>query len=256
MTRSIARTLPLLALLLGISATLLSAQTVTAVVDAASNTADVSPGALATIYGSDLSSYGDGTVVIDGVSAPLLYVSPTQINFQVPYETQPGTATAVVYTAGYKSNPFPFDVYQAAPGIFVDENQNSISQNADGSLNDQNNPAAPGSVVVVYLTGIGTLDYPVGTGQPAGSNPLSRAVLDYTATIGGQAVQIDYLGLTPGFIGLAQANLVMPNLQDGDYPLVITIGGNASNSPFIAIAANGAYVKPLPKRTTARPRKR
>jgi uncharacterized protein (TIGR03437 family) len=256
-------------LALGIFSLLLASicwgQTVTAVVDAASSTADVSPGALATIYGSNLStgtasssnyptSLGGVTVTINGYAAPLLYVTPGQINLQIPYEVEPGSATAIVTSDGYQSNDFSFDVFTAAPGIFVDSNQNSITQNSDGSVNNQHNPAAPGSVVVVYLTGIGPLDNPIGTGQVSPSSPLSRTDSSFSATLGGQSVQILYLGLTPGFLGLAQANIVVPNIADGDYPLVITIAGSASNSPYLAVAADG--VDNLQRKINARPRKK
>jgi uncharacterized protein (TIGR03437 family) len=226
------------------------AQNITGIVDAASFTADVSPGALATVFGSDLSdgvyssqhiqtSLGGVQVIIDGYAAPLVYVSPTQINIQIPYEVQPGTATAVVYTSFGQSGQFSFDVFNAAPGIFQDANQDAIAQNADGSVNSQQIPAAPGSVVVVYLTGIGPLDHPISTGQITPGSPLSSAALSYNVTIGGQPAEILFLGLTPGFLGLAQANIVMPGVRDGDYPLVLSISGNTSNAPYIAIAQNG-----------------
>ena len=241
-------------------------QTVTAVVDAASSTADVSPGALATIYGSNFSyntasssnfpTYlGGVTVTINGIAAPLLYVSSGQINIQIPYEVEPGPATATVLANGSQSNDFSFDVYSAAPGIFESADQDSITQNSDGSVNTRNNPAAPGSIVVIYLTGIGPLDNPIATGQISPSSPLSRADLSYSATVGGQPAQIDFLGLTPGFLGLAQCNLVVPNLADGDYPLTITIGNNASNSPYLAIAANGVSGYKVPRKINARLRK-
>ncbi len=241
-------------------------QTINALVDAASSTADVSPGALATIYGTNLAggvgvasnivtSLEGVTVTINGYAAPLLYVSPTQINLQIPYEVQPGSATVMLLSDGYQSNDLTFDVFQAAPGIFEDSNQNSISQNADGSLNTQNNPAAPGSIVVVYLTGIGPLDNPIGTGQLSPSRPLSNADLSLSATIGGQPAQIDFLGLTPGFLALAQANIVIPYIVDGDYPLVIKIGGNASNAPYIAVATRGVQSQYLPRKINAKQRK-
>jgi uncharacterized protein (TIGR03437 family) len=45
-----------------------------------------------------------------------------------------------------------------------------------------------------------------------------------------------YVGLTPGSIGLYQANFVVPNVAAGDHPLVITISAQASNNPLIAIS--------------------
>jgi uncharacterized protein (TIGR03437 family) len=238
-------------------------QKVTSVVNAASSTADISPGTLATIYGNNLAggtalaasattTLGGVTVTIDGVAAPLLYVTANQINFQVPYEVETGSAVMTVVNGGYQSNGFSFEVAVATPAILVDSNQNSISQNIDGSMNAPGNPAAPGSIVVVYMTGIGPLDNPLATGQLAPLSPLSSAELDYSATIGGQSVQVLYLGMTPGFLGLAQANIMMPDVADGDYPLVITIGGGNSNSPYIAIAADGVSGNIVPRKINAR----
>jgi uncharacterized protein (TIGR03437 family) len=64
---------------------------------------------------------------------------------------------------------------------------------------------------------------------------LSRAALPHSATIGGAEVQVLFLGLTPGFVGLAQANLVVPELPPGDYRLVIVVNGVASNGPILTI---------------------
>ena len=70
----------------------------------------------------------------------------------------------------------------------------------------------------MYLTGIGQVDNPVATGQPAPLDPLARATLPYNITIGGQGVTVNYLGLTPGSVGLAQANVVVPNLPLATIP--------------------------------------
>ena len=61
--------------------------------------------------------------------------------------------------------------------------------------------------------------------------PASQAL-----TIGAQPADVLYVGLTPGSISLAQANVVMPNLPAGDYPIVIKVGGATSNAPVISIA--------------------
>ena len=118
----------------------------------------------------------------------------------------------------------------SAPYIFQSADATSITQNQDYSINSAANPAAVGSVVTVYLTGIGPLDNPVPTGAAAPSSPLSQARLPVHVTIGGFDTTVGFLGLTPGFIGLAQANLYVPNLSTGKYPIVINIGGVNSNA--------------------------
>ena len=89
----------------------------------------------------------------------------------------------------------------------------------------------------MYFTGIGPLDHLVATGAPAPlDGTLCKATLLVTVTVGGQLADLQFAGLTPGSISLAQANLVVPNLPAGDYPILIKIGGASSNAPLISVA--------------------
>ena len=217
---------------------------VSAVVNAASFAGAPSPGSVSAVFGSNLAgntatattvplpySLGGITVTVNGAAAPLWYVSSTQLNFEMPAEAKTGPATIQVGTAP----AFSFTVPQAAPGIFSYGANRAIAVNPDFTLNDSSHPAAPGAVITVYLTGIGPLDNPVATDTQAPSTPLSRATLAASATIGGQNAPIGFLGLTPSGIALAQANLTVPSLAAGDYPVSITIGGVASNAPLISV---------------------
>jgi uncharacterized protein (TIGR03437 family) len=87
----------------------------------------------------------------------------------------------------------------------------------------------------VYLTGSGQLDNPVARGSAAGSDPLSRPRSVISAAVGGQPVEIAFAGMAPGFVGLTQVNLKIPNLLPGDYPLVVTINGETSNASTITV---------------------
>jgi uncharacterized protein (TIGR03437 family) len=222
---------------------------VASVVNAASFAGAPAPGSVSVAFGSNLAtttaqattvplpySLGGITVTVNGTAAPLWYASSTQVNFEMPADAKPGPATIQVGSAP----AFAFTVAQVAPGIFSYGSNRSITVNADSSLNDSNHPAAPGSVVTVYLTGIGPLDNPVATDTQAPSAPLSRATLPASATIGGQNAPIGFLGLTPSGIALAQANLTVPSLASGDYPVIITIGGVASNGPLITVGGGGS----------------
>ena len=75
-----------------------------------------------------------------------------------------------------------------------------------------------------------------GAGSPA--NPLAQTVLPYSATIGGVNAPVQWLGLIPGYVGLAQANIQVPKLAAGDYPLVITVNGVASAAATVSLAGN------------------
>jgi uncharacterized protein (TIGR03437 family) len=237
----------------------LDAQTVIqAITDAASISPRISPGGIATIFGSSLASstasassfplplnLGGASVYAvqsqNQMQAPLLYASATQINFQVPSSLTPGTASVYVTLGGGNSLSFTVNVVSAGPAIFQDNSNHAIAQNASAgyTTNNSTHPAASGSVVVVYLTGQGPLDNPVADGAAALGSPLSSATGATSATIGGVNAPVQFLGLTPGFAGLAQANIQVPNLATGDYPLVITVGGYVSSSATLSVSGSG-----------------
>lgn len=85
------------------------------------------------------------------------------------------------------------------------------------------------------MTGSGALDHAVATGAAAPSNPLARVVQPITPTIGGQAATVSFAGLTPGFVGLVQVNLVVPALASGSYPVVLKSNAFTSNAPLITV---------------------
>jgi uncharacterized protein (TIGR03437 family) len=247
--------------LLGLSALLLltsvfaGAQTVIdAVTDAASYVPRVAPGELASIFGTNLANgtqqasgfplptnMAGATVYVNSSPVPLLYVSETQINFQVPSSLAAGTASMYVSRSGGQSALFNFTVVTNAPGIFQDTSNHAIAQNAtDNSTNSDSDPVASGAVLVVYLTGQGALNHAVADGTATPDSPLSSATATATATIGGANATVQFLGLTPGYTGLAQANIVVPSsLATADYPLVITVGGYVSTSAEVSVSGSG-----------------
>ena len=221
--------------------------------NAASYTPRISPGALASIFGTGFgtstfvaddgrpwptSTTGLVSVQVNGVAAPLYYVSPGQINFQVPWATPTtGTVNVAVVVNGGTSNIGAVPVATAAPGLFVLPSGAAIVQNTPSySLNDPSNPAPAGSTIVAYLTGTGPVAPAAKDGTPAPSDTLSWATSAYSAKIGSAAATVSFAGLTPGFIGLAQMNIVVPStLAPGVYPLSVTIDGQTSNSGTIAV---------------------
>ncbi len=172
---------------------------------------------------------------------PLLYVSATQINFQVPSSLAAGTANMYVARDGGQSALFTFTVVSSSPGIFQDTSNHAIAQNGvDNSTNSDSDPVAAGAVLVVYLTGQGALNNAVADGTATPDSPLSSATATATATIGGVTATVQFLGLTPGFTGLAQANILVPSsLGTADYPLVITVGGYVSASAMVSVSGSG-----------------
>jgi uncharacterized protein (TIGR03437 family) len=206
----------------------------------------VAPGSLLSIYGSGFSaaqnvtqalplptSAAGASVTINSIPAPILYASPSQMNVQVPYEVSPGAAVVTVNNQCGASAPAILQVSQAAPYIWQSGPGGSAAFNQDGTLNSPSNPAAAGSVIVIFVTGIGPVTNPVATGAGAPGSPLSWASLPYSATVGGWNSAVNFLGLTPGTAGVAQANLIVPALSPGAYPVVVTVGGVQSNGPTV-----------------------
>lgn len=223
---------------------------VTAVTNGASFQPPVAPGSFATIFGENLApapavfstptlpaQLGGVTVTLNGQAVPLYAVQANQINFQVPRDTAAGRPSVVVSHSGQSSTAFAFDVAQSAPGILSFGAGQAVATKLDGSLIQPENAAAPGSAIIVYMTGQGPVSASVTDGSPSPSTPLASATLPASATIGGQNAQILFLGLAPGFVGLLQANIMVPNLPAGNHPLVVTIGGRASNAPVVAVAS-------------------
>lgn len=241
--------------------------TPTAVTDAASFTNRVSPGSLATLFGSNIAvmnanastlplpfSLGNVQITVDGYDAPIIFTGITpypQVNFQMPVEVQPGTANLVVTVNGVSSAPLPVTITDTAPGIFTYDPTGgtldptllqAVIQNPpdynNSNINSPSNPAPAGSVVVVYIDGTGAVRTPLDDGVAADGSDPAKAVS--TATIGGFDAPVQYLGLTPGDVGLAQANIQIPaGLPSGDYPLVITVGGLQSISAIISVSGDG-----------------
>ena len=208
----------------------------------------VAPGSVVTLKGTNLAgvtaaaqsyplfnSMAGVTVSVNGTPAPLFYVSPTQINIQLPYEIAPGNAAISVGACGGTSPVASFTVAPAAPYILLGGNGQALIQNSDYSLNTASQPAHVGETVTVYLIGIGAVDNPVPTGTPASGTVLSRAKASSSATIAAQPAPVLFLGLTPYFVGLAQANVRVPNLAPGQYDLAVTVGGVVSNTVKLSV---------------------
>jgi uncharacterized protein (TIGR03437 family) len=225
---------------------------VTAVVNGASFLPVLAPGSWITIAGTALTTarvdagsvplptaLGSLHVKVNGVNIPLLVGLSTQINAQLPYEIKPGNATLTVDVNGVTSPATPIIVQPTAPGVFVFGSNRAVAQNVsdDGSLtvNTSTNPIVPGKSMIVYLTGQGALNNPVTTGDIASGSPLSIPQAEYSITVGGKSAIIDFLGMTPGQISLVQANIRVPDLNPGDYAVVVTIGGQKSNDPVITV---------------------
>ncbi|MDE3195416.1 MAG: IPT/TIG domain-containing protein [Acidobacteriota bacterium] len=216
----------------------------------------IAPGSIVAIFGSDLAAglaqadsvplatqLANVSVSFNGQNAPLFFVSPGQINAQVPFEIAPGGNVNVTVTFnGATSNTALLPTVQLAPGVFqfnnhaiaVDVQDPNSARYAtisapSGSIAGLTTfPAQVGDNVFLYATGLGPVDPPATTGDGGGS-VLHKTVNQPIVTIGGVQSQVVFSGLTSGFPGVYQVNFVIPAGVSGPaLPLQIQMGGITS----------------------------
>ena len=201
---------------------------------------DVAPGAYVSIYGTNLASgtanalppypaqIGDVQVLVNGVAAPVQFVSSGQINFIYPNVAAGLSQVTVKNMTG--QNTVNMRVALSVPGIFLlDANNTAAAVNAStGAVVGPSAPLHIGDFLSLYLTGLGA------TTNRSG---LDYAVTQPTLTVGGQNCNVTYAGRTPGLAGLDQINCqVPPGVTAGAaIPVVVSSGGRASNTAFVAI---------------------
>jgi uncharacterized protein (TIGR03437 family) len=176
-------------------------------------------------------------VKINGESAPLNFVNSIQINTQVPWDAVPGPATAVVTSGEVASATFQFTIGATNPGIFTYGANLAVAQNSNYTLNSAKEPAEVGSFVIVYMTGGGAVDPTVQTGAASPVKPLSYVKANASATVGAKPADVLFLGMAPYFVGIVQADVKIPDLSTGSYPLVVTVGGVESNPAMVSVSA-------------------
>lgn len=228
-------------------------------VNAASFQGCLSPGGLFSVFQPDVSSQvaaagqfplpmslAGAEVRLGDRAAPLLYAGPGQVNGQVPYEMSLGETSAELIAGSALLSHATVHLASVSPGLFLaGDGRRCVAFNFSGSLNSPRNPARPGDGVTVYLTGMGAVDNPVGSGLPAPPEPLSRAKAVSNATIGGKPAGVIYLGLTPGTAGVGQANLVPDSqLTPGEHEVRVELDGVPSNGCLVSIGPEAGYPAP------------
>jgi glucosylceramidase len=220
-----------------------SSQTTTPVItpsgilNAASYLGEIAPGSLATLFGSNLAdntyqgaqvldsnnhfatSVAGISVSVNGVNAPLIYISPTQINFQVPWETALRPAVAVQVTrATAQSNVETISIAStASPSMFLNDYTTGVAW-VTGTVSEgcptTQCAVQAGGEYQLWANGLGPKNLPEQDGVGDGATSLNDlSVVGGTAscqlTIGGIAATVDYCGAAPGFI-IDQLNFTYP----------------------------------------------
>ena len=214
----------------------------------------VAAGGLISIFGTQLAnetadavtlplpeSLGGVRVLMDDNVLPLLFVSPSQINAQVPVELSGRSSTALtVRLNGVTSTSLTVPLSPAAPGIFTADRsgrgRGAVLHASDFSPVTVERPARVGEILAVFATGLGATTPSVTSGSPASSSTLAVTQITPTATIAGIAAPVRFSGLAPAFVGLDQVNLEIPaGVPGGQQTLVLTSNGVSSNPVTIAI---------------------
>jgi uncharacterized protein (TIGR03437 family) len=213
----------------------------------ADGSADVAPGSLVSLYGTNLSpislatremplpsALGESCLTVNGIAMPMLFVSPDQINAQMPF-TVTGPVTISLRTPAGISDDFNGVVFETAPGVFrltvpgLDGTAPAVYNARNGGLATGSNPLKRGDRITIFLTGLGRTQPPVASGLPA-PQPAPRAIAPVAVLLGETPLSVDFAGLTPGQVGVYQVNAEVPrNAPVGvSIPLEINQGGRTT----------------------------
>jgi virginiamycin B lyase len=230
----------------------------------------IAPGTWIEIYGSNLAydsrswasadfngenaptSLDAVSVTVGGQAAFIDYISPGQINALVPSNAPTGSQQVVVTTALGTSAPYQVTVNATEPGLLAPSSfdiggtQYAVALFTDGVTyvlptgaipGIASRPANPGDTIVLYGIGFGAVVPNTPAGQLVqASNTLAAS---FQVSIGGIPAVASYAGLAPGYTGLYQFNIVVPNVAAGNAaPLTFTLGGATGTQTLYLAVAN------------------
>jgi uncharacterized protein (TIGR03437 family) len=173
---------------------------------------------------------GGASVLVNGVAAPIYYTSYSQIAFQIPVDA--GVGPAIIQAQrddGTVGNRMSVEIVLRAPRIIVSTNQN-------GTVNTSANRARVGEVVTLWSIGLGPTNPAVATGVAAPSvEPFARVTPEATVAFGSSLGRViadpQFAALTPGFAGLYQVNVLIPEESPrGAIDVRVAVGEGASNA--------------------------
>lgn len=215
-------------------------------------------------------------VLVNGIPAPLFFVSPEQIKAQMPWEVEAGWADVIVRHGDVDSLPMPVQVFDADPDLFLHEGTSSViaqsvsdvddpaatpasgsaplslgapgSPSATGEVLDAGAVVAPGQVVAVYAAGLGQTEPPLVTGAPAPPAGGLVPVEPQRAYLGGLPAAISSVGPSEELVGVFEMHVEMPELA-GPAEVLRWYAGDRS-----AAAVLGASSPPAARYMAVEPR--
>ncbi len=209
---------------------------IAALTNGASFRPSFAPGMILTVFGAGLApstwsassvplldQLAGVSVTINGLAAPLYYVSPSQLNIQVPYGFTAGSSVSLVVNNNGQTASTSFTLNSAAPGIFTDQTGAVVPSKT----------AALGEVISLYITGAGAVSPSIATGAaPAEGTAVTNLpvpIAGAQVSIGSETLPIQFIGIPVGLVGVVQINCLVPSTAPtGVQSLVVSIGGVSS----------------------------
>jgi len=214
--------------------------------------APVAPGAIVQVMGSELGAsevsppdsggrladqFGGVAVLIGGLRLPLYYLSPRQINAQVPFELKPGVEYLLLVRSGTTiSVPQPVGVAAQQPGLAArpDGIVTALDQNFNPVTRES--PASRGAFLTLYLVGMGVTDPAVPSGTVSPGAPPATLAEPPQVRLGDRTLPVLFAGLTPGLVGVYQVNIQVPeDFPPGDAEIQVTQDGAATNAAILPV---------------------
>ena len=188
---------------------------------------------------------GGTQVFVNDQPAPVYYVSASQVNFQIPYEAAIGNGTVRVDN-GQRGNSVFVNIMARAPRLLLfGGGPYAILTTPGNALTGiPGSPVKAGDTVVIYMIGLGPTSPSVASGAASPSNPLATVPGDTKVCFGGggifgaaQCTNALFAGLSPGFVGLYQVNVQVPqSVPSGlNVPMTVQLSDTASNTVQLAV---------------------
>ena len=214
----------------------------------------VAPGSLVSILGENLAadyvagpsnplsqSVGDVSVVAANRILPLVFVSPQQINAQLPLDLEPGEYELTVKRVGAADVTGKFTVSAVAPGLFhkmVESNAWAMASRADGTAVDGDHPALPGETILLTGTGFGRYQPNMLDGFAFPPVPEFQVAAPVELWSGETAIAVKSAAGIAGQVGTVGVRFVVPaGTPAGPWPLTVKMEGVSSNTVLVPVAA-------------------
>jgi uncharacterized protein (TIGR03437 family) len=224
------------------------------IINAAGDTPDgsVAPGSIISIYGQNLAGALDVgpvnplaqaidnvTVTVNNQLMPLFFISPSQINAQVPSNLAEGDYTLTVHWVGQADVSAPFTVRRNAPGVFTQANpQNlplALALHEDGTQVTPDSPAMQNETISLYGTGFGPYDRPAIDGFPISDSSVYKVADPVTVLTGSVTLTPDFAGAAAGMVGTTVVRLKITSDLPSSTVVDMAVSVNGKQSSVVKL---------------------